>query len=178
MKTIIAVIFLVFAIIIGLTAIDTGKAYLDKELGLTSSKTSTSEQLSSEEEKEMISVTLSGEVESPGTYEIEPGLFLEEVITLAGGITSKADTDCFDFYFTIQENLTIYIPPISEEAKVSINYASLDELMTLTGIGKTLGERIIEYRDQIKTFDYLEEMMNVEGIGKSIFNRIRDKICL
>ena len=125
MKTIIAVIFLVFAIIIGLTAIDTGKAYLDKELGLTSSKTSISEQLSSEEEKEMISVTLSGEVESPGTYEIEPGLFLEEVITLAGGITSKADTDCFDFYFTIQENLTIYIPPISEEtipsSEIAIN---------------------------------------------------------
>ena len=50
---------------------------------------------------------------------------------------------------TIQEQtLTIGSSVIS----VSINNSTLDELTTLTGIGNTLGNRIIEYRDKIGEF--------------------------
>lgn len=178
MKTIITVILLVFTIIIGLTAIDTGKAYVDKQLGIVSENNSTLSASNSEENKVMVNVTIHGEVQSSGTYEVESGSFLETVIQQAGGITTMADVDCFDYYYSIEDDITIYIAPITEEKKVSINYGTLEEFMTLTGIGKTLGDRIIAYRDEIKTFDYLEEIMNVEGIGKSIFNKIKDKICL
>jgi competence protein ComEA len=50
--------------------------------------------------------------------------------------------------------------------------------MTLTGIGKTLADRILAYKEEDGGFEYLEEIMNVDGIGKSIFNKIKDKICL
>lgn len=179
MKTIIAVIFLVFSIIIGLSAIDTGKAYLDKQLGLTSQEDSNSTSISNSETiTETIKVILHGEVQSPGTYEIENGSFLQEALEMAGCVTSLADQACFNYYYCISEDITIYIAPISNEDKISINLASLDELMQLTGIGKTLAERIIKYREESKKFDYLEELMKVEGIGKSIFNKIRDNICL
>lgn len=179
MKTIIAVIFLVFSIIIGLTAIDTGKAYLDKQLGLTSQDNSNSIALSNSEEiAEIVKVTLHGEVQSPGTYEIENGIFLQEALEKAGGITSLADESCFDYYYCINEDMAIYIAPISNEDKISINTASMEELMQLTGIGKTLAERIIKYREETTKFNCLEELMKVEGIGKSIFNKIRDTICL
>ena len=50
--------------------------------------------------------------------------------------------------------------------------------MTLTGVGRTLANRIIEYREQVSYFTCLEQLMEIEGIGKSIFNKIKDNICL
>ncbi len=174
MKTIIGVIFLVFTIIIGLSIIEKGDAYLDNLLFPSSS---TSDEASSFEDEETVIVTLSGEVLNPGKYTIEKGYFLNDAIVKAGGVTSSADVNCFDYYLMINENINIYIPKISEDIKVSLNDADIDELTTLSGIGNILAERIIEYRE-ISAFLYLEEIMNVEGIGKSIFFKIKDKICL
>lgn len=174
MKTIIGVIFLVFTIIIGLSIIEKGDAYLDNLLFPTSS---TNNEESSFEDEETVIVTLSGEVLNPGKYEIEKGYFLNDAIVKAGGVTSSADVNCFDYYLMINENINIYIPKISEDIKVSLNDADFDELTTLSGIGNILAERIIEYRE-ISPFLYLEEIMNVEGIGKSIFFKIKDMICL
>ena len=168
MKTIIGVIFLVFTIIIGLSIIEKGDAYLDNLLFPTSS---TSNEESSFEDEETVIVTLSGEVLNPGKYEIEKGYFLNDAIVKAGGVTTSADVNCFDYYLMINENINIYIPKISEDIKVSLNDADFD------GIGNILAERIIEYRE-ISPFLYLEEIMNVEGIGKSIFFKIKDMICL
>lgn len=174
MKTIIGVIFLVFTIIIGLSIIEKGDAYLDNLLFPTSS---TSNEESSFEDEETVIVTLSGEVLNPGKYEIKKGYFLNDAIVKAGGVTTSADVNCFDYYLMINENINIYIPKISEDIKVSLNDADFDELTTLSGIGNILAERIIEYRE-ISPFLYLEEIMNVEGIGKSIFFKIKDMICL
>ena len=174
MKTIIGVIFLVFTIIIGLSIIEKGDAYLDNLLFPTSS---TSNEESSFEDEETVIVTLSGEVLNPGKYEIEKGYFLNDAIVKAGGVTTSADVNCFDYYLMINENINIYIPKISEDIKVSLNDADFDELTTFSGIGNILAERIIEYRE-ISPFLYLEEIMNVEGIGKSIFFKIKDMICL
>ena len=103
---------------------------------------------------------------------------LDEAIEKAGGLTSLADTDCFDFYLVIEQDINIYIAPVTDDSKLSINEASKEELMTLTGIGKTLADRILAYKEEDGGFEYLEELMNVDGIGKSIFNKIKDKICL
>lgn len=177
MKTIIGVIFLVFLIIIGMSEIEKDRALFYNSLGysISAEETTISE---SEENEETIEVTISGEINTPGTYEVEKGGYLEDIIEQAGGITSLADTDCFDYYLEINETIDIYIPPITDTEKVSINYADVEKLMTLTGIGKTLANRIVEYRDLEGQFMYLEQIMSVEGIGKSIFNKIKDRICL
>lgn len=59
--------------------------------------------------------------------------------------------------------------------KVNINTASIDELCELDGIGKTLAERIIEYRSS-HPFTDINELKNVDGIGASKFDAIEDKI--
>ena len=170
MKIIIVVVLLVFIIIGGLTFLDSqGDIYYDGGTSLTPSTSET---------KQLITVTLTGEVVIEGTYEIYEGDYLLAALQQAGGVTPNADSYCFDYYFVVEESLEIYIPKESDVEKVSINEAELDKLITLTGIGQTLGDRIITYREISGPFLYLEQIMKVEGIGPSIFNKIKDNICL
>ena len=62
------------------------------------------------------------------------------------------------------------------DKKVSINTANIQTLMTLSGIGEKKAEAIIEYRSKNGYFKSIEEIMNVSGIGKSIFEKIKDFI--
>lgn len=170
MKIIIVVVLLVFIIIGGLTILDSqGDIYYDGG--------SVSESLTSEANS-VITVTLSGEVVIAGTYEIFSGDYLLAALQQAGGVTPDADSNCFDYYLVVEESIEIYIPKDSDVEKVSINNDDLDKLLTLTGIGQTLGNRIITYREISGPFLYLEQIMKVEGIGPSIFNKIKDYICL
>jgi competence protein ComEA len=61
------------------------------------------------------------------------------------------------------------------EGKININNASKEELMTLTGIGESKADKIIEYRNSNK-FNSIEDIKNVSGIGESVFNKIKDNI--
>lgn len=62
--------------------------------------------------------------------------------------------------------------------KVSLNKASKEELMTLTGIGESKALAIIEYRNNNGGFKVLEDIMNVSGIGEAAYNKIKDYITL
>lgn len=62
------------------------------------------------------------------------------------------------------------------EAKVNINTASSEELQTLNGIGPSLAERIINYRETVGAFVQIEDIMNVSGIKEAVFAKIRDFI--
>ena len=52
---------------------------------------------------------------------------------------------------------------------IRLNSASREELMTLEGIGETLADRILAYREAHGGFDSLEELMEVDGIGEKRF---------
>jgi competence protein ComEA len=59
--------------------------------------------------------------------------------------------------------------------KININEASISELESLNGIGKTRAEAIVEYRKKSR-FKTIEEIMNVDGIGESLFANIKENI--
>ena len=63
-------------------------------------------------------------------------------------------------------------------SKVSINNASKEELMTLSGIGEAKADAIISYRQENGSFKSIEEIKNVSGVGDSIYEKIKDYITL
>lgn len=64
---------------------------------------------------------------------------------------------------------------ISDE-KININTASIDELMSLTGIGKTKANDIINHRNKYGNFFVISDLKKVKGIGDALFNKIKDNI--
>jgi competence ComEA-like helix-hairpin-helix protein len=61
---------------------------------------------------------------------------------------------------------------------VNINTASVDELITLPGIGPTLAARIIAFRTEFGPFNSVEDLLRVRGIRSKLLEKIRDRITL
>ncbi|MED2253114.1 helix-hairpin-helix domain-containing protein [Brevibacillus parabrevis] len=59
---------------------------------------------------------------------------------------------------------------------VNLNSATVQELMTLPGIGESRAAAILEYRTQVGRFRSVDELKKVSGIGAKMFEKIKDHI--
>lgn len=66
----------------------------------------------------------------------------------------------------------------NKKGKISINNATKEELMTLSGIGEAKAAAIIKYRDENGGFKTLDDLKKVTGIGDSMYEKIKDNITL
>ena len=139
-------------------------------------------------------VDIKGEVNNPGTYKLNKDERVIDVVNLAGGFTNNADSSSINLSEKVSDEMLIIIPSIEEDqevvieekkpkevnevkdGKVSINNGSIDELMTIKGIGLTKAKSIIEYRNKVGKFKSIDEIMYVSGIGKATFEKIKDFI--
>ncbi len=141
----------------------------------------------------LVVVFVNGAVVNPGIYELPEGSRLYEAIDLAGGLLSGADSKHIQMARIIEDEETIYIPLIGEEAesmligssyissatsKVNINKANEAELATLNGIGPALAQRIIDYRTNNGPFKDIGGIKNVSGIGDKKYEAIKDYISI
>lgn len=62
------------------------------------------------------------------------------------------------------------------EEPLDLNKASFTELLRLPGIGPTLAERIIFYRERHGPFRSLEELLNVRGIGPTLLAKLKERL--
>lgn len=173
MKVIIGVVIFIFTVVSGLQLIEqqNAKFYADLSGSFPTDNTTILE-------TEEIKVSISGNIATPGTYTLESGCFLQDVIEAAGGESENTDYDAYNQYYVIEESMSFYIPKTSSIEKISLNNASEEDFLNLESIGTTLAKRIISYRNEIGYFEYLEQIMEVSGIGSSIFKKIRDNITL
>ena len=61
---------------------------------------------------------------------------------------------------------------------VNINTANAAELQTLSGVGPSMAQSIIDERTQNGPFTSIEDLMRVSGIGEKKFAKIKDCICI
>lgn len=141
-----------------------------------------------------IYVDIKGEVKNPGVYKLETNTRLYQLIQKSGGFTEDADINAINQSVILLDEGVYYIPhfdegypqlgvtdnePIDETATseyVNINTATLSELMTLTGIGESTAQKIIDYRTENGDFGTTEDIMNVPGIKEATYANIKDDI--
>lgn len=142
-------------------------------------------------EEEYIYVDIKGEVINPNVYKINKGLRVIDVINLAGGLTENADTSNINLSKIVTDEMVIVIKSKNNEEVyidsdvdinnnnnnqlIDINTCTIDELLTLPGIGESKANNIIEYRKKNK-FNTINDIMNVSGISESLFNKIKEYI--
>ena len=111
-------------------------------------------------------IYIGGAVINPGFYPLKAGDSIETLIQAAGGATSSANPSRFK----------LYIPTVGEEQepqKVDINRAEVWLLEALPGIGETLAQRIVDYREQNGPFSNIHELTKVNGIGATTYEQIK-----
>ena len=60
--------------------------------------------------------------------------------------------------------------------KVNINTADLKTLQTLEGIGPSLAQRIVDWREQGGVFETAEDLLKINGIGEKTLEQLREFI--
>jgi competence protein ComEA len=58
---------------------------------------------------------------------------------------------------------------------INLNTATVEELISLPGIGPATAAKIVEYREA-HPFGSVEEVMEVKGIGTAKYQTIKDKV--
>ena len=61
---------------------------------------------------------------------------------------------------------------------VNVNKAGLEELQSVRGIGPSLAERIIRYREENGPFRQIDDLAQVRGIGAGTLQRIKKQIAV
>jgi len=141
-----------------------------------------------DEDDTTASFTINGYVVNPGKYLLTfEGATMEDLINAAGGVTKEADERCYYLEASIEKDENYYIPTkydvsnicgSDEITKVNVNTDNEEALQTISGIGSTIAEAIVNYRSINGNFYTLESLLNVTGIGNSKFTQIKNYVIL
>lgn len=139
---------------------------------------------------EKIFVDVKGAVKHPGVFETTKDKRVKDLIEEAGGLLDDADTSTLNLSQKVKDQMVIYVLKHGEKPKqisdggssssntdvININTANKEQLMKISGVGKTKAEAIISYREKNGDFKKKEDITKVRGIGKATFDKIKDKI--
>jgi competence protein ComEA len=151
-------------------------------------------------ESKEIFVHLSGAVNKPGVLKLSEGTRVYEAVEMAGGLGVDADSSGINLARTLQDEERIHIPregevqtnPVlyanppmqsmgggtGQSGLININTADSAALQTLTGIGPSTAEKILDYRQSSGPFRSIEQIKEVSGIGEKTYEKFKDKICI
>lgn len=158
-------------------------------------------------EVKTMKIYVSGAVQQPGIYDIPFGSRADYAIKIAGGMLDSADTQRINLALKLKDGMQVNVPFAKSnnnkreyayhseadyksfsnkmnngrdmvlEGSVNLNTASARELETLPGIGPSIAQKIIDYR-QHKHFTSVEDLLKVPGIGRSKLAKLKGRICV
>lgn len=140
-----------------------------------------------------LQIHVTGGVRDPGVYTLPRGSIVQEAIAAAGGALEPAALQRLNLAAPLQPAQQVYVPapadltavapdrslePMEDPAStlLSINEATEPELERLPGIGPSLAQAIVRYRQEHGPFETIEQLTNVPGIGPAKLDGIRDFI--
>ena len=155
-----------------------------------SNETNNKDEKAEDKHDEKIFVDVKGAVKHPGVFETTKDKRVKDLIEEAGGLLDDADTSTLNLSQKVKDQMVIYVLKHGEKPKqisdsgssssntdvININTANLEQLMKISGVGKTKAEAIISYREKNGDFKKKEDITKVRGIGKATFEKIKDKI--
>ena len=127
--------------------------------------------------KDTIKVYVQGEVKENLSIELEKYSTLEKLLDCVE-FTEYADIENLNPLMVLKDQDVIVIPRKSEIVKISINYATFEELLQIPGIGESKALKIIDYRNTFGLFQTLEDLMKIQGIKQKTFDKLKEYICL
>lgn len=162
-------------------------------------------QVSTNEPAEQASVVVhvTGAVNKPGVYRLGQGSRVCDALEQAGGPALDANADALNLAAVLIDGERIDVPakaafagpsslptkegitgekviaaqPVPEASgRININTASARLLDTLPGIGPSIADRIIAYRQKNGFFRSIDELAEVPGIGQKKLEAIRDRV--
>ena len=155
-----------------------------------SNETNNKDEKAEKRHDEKIFVDVKGAVKHPGVFETTKDKRVKDLIEEAGGLLDDADTSTLNLSQKVKDQMVIYVLKHGEKPKqisdggssssntdvININTANKEQLMKISGVGKTKAEAIISYREKNGDFKKKEDITKVRGIGKATFEKIKDKI--
>lgn len=136
-----------------------------------------------------------GEVAEPGLVTVPGGARVADALEAAGGTTGRADLTAVNLARTVVDGEQLYVPrpgqPVPGPAAgavpgpgpgggaaaggtVDINGADAVALEELPGVGPSIAQAIIEWREANGPFASVDELEDVPGIGPATLDEIRD----
>jgi competence protein ComEA len=131
-------------------------------------------------------------------YSIPRGAIIQDALQAAGGPTRDTALEAVNLAQPIQDGQRIFFPsqadivapnptafPAVEDASgppanalLHLNQATAPELELLPGIGPSLAQKIIDYRDEHGPFGRVEDLLDVSGIGPAKLEAVRDLVAV
>ncbi len=141
-------------------------------------------------------VHVTGQVTTPGVYEVPEGSRVKDAIRAAAGPKDPADLDALNLAAPVGDGQKIRVPKPGEafpaedaaaeatvgggagaaSGKVDLNQATAAELEELPGVGPVLAQRILEYRRAKGAFKSPRQLMEVSGFGPKRYESLKDLI--
>lgn len=161
-----------------------GVVFLVLATGLTVAYAKSTTSVTNNEIVSYVYVDIKGEVNNPGVYRVSDKCRVFQVLEIAGGLKSTADTSNINLASKISDEQMIKVPSTLNTATITvtelinINQATATELDSLPGIGYSTATNIIDYRINNGSFKAKEDIKNVSGIGDAIYEQIKDLITI
>ena len=152
-------------------------------------------------EKEYIKIHIAGQVKNSGIIELEKGERISDAIEKAGGTTELADLDNVNLAYVLEDGQKLYIPSSEEKTEeyistengkniiqetksssvksvIDINKADKEQLQNIPGVGPSMAEKIVNYREENGNFNSVEDLKNISGIGEKKFESMKEFVCV
>jgi competence protein ComEA len=140
----------------------------------------------------LLVVQAAGAVATPALYRLPPGTRVADLLSAAGGPTPDADLDQVNLAAPLGDGQRVYVPrkgeavppqatgpsggPAVPPMPVDLNTATAEQLDALPGIGPSLAEAIVAFRQRHGRFRSVDQLLQVRGIGPSKLTDLRKRV--